>query len=157
VTPTPPEAEPPLARLFAIGYRSLVDGLHTELTARGWTDVRPAFGFVLLAARRAPTTVTELADLMGTTKQAASKLVDAMDAARYVRRTSGRQDARQRPVELTARGVRLLEAVEQIYRDLEAEWAEIVGHDELARVRLDLVRMLSDRETGRLPPVRPTW
>ena len=41
---------PPLARLFAIAYRSLVDGLHEELRARGWDDVRPAYGFALLAA-----------------------------------------------------------------------------------------------------------
>ena len=38
----------PLARLFAIAYRLLIDGLHERLRARGWTDVRPAFGFVLL-------------------------------------------------------------------------------------------------------------
>ena len=119
--------------------------------------MRPAFGFVLLAARNAPTTATELAELTGTTKQAASKLVDAMEAAGYVRRTAGRDDARQRPVKLTARGVRLLGAVEQIYRELEAQWATIIGPDHLERLRADLVRVLSDQNDGRLPAVRPTW
>ena len=46
-----PAGEPPLARLFAIGYRLLIDQLHDRLRALGWTDVRPAYGFVLLAAR----------------------------------------------------------------------------------------------------------
>ena len=150
-------AAPPLARLFAIGYRALIDRLHDELAARRWTDVRPAYGFVLLAARDAPVTGGELADLMGTTKQAASKLVDSMEAAGNVRRTAGRDDARQRPVELTTRGKRLLEAVEGIYRDIEAEWAEVIGTPELERVRTALVRALSDPDDGRLPPVRPTW
>ena len=77
---------PPLARLFAVGYRQLIDGLHDRLRDRGWTDVRPAFGFVLLAARDQPTSVTELAELMGMTKQAASKLVDAMVSSGYIQR-----------------------------------------------------------------------
>ena len=46
-----------------------------------WHDVRPAYGFVLLAARDGPTSATALAGLMGVSKQAASKLVDAMAAA----------------------------------------------------------------------------
>ena len=48
ITPRAPAGGPPLARLFAIAYRQLIDGLHDRLQARGWTDVRPAFGFVLL-------------------------------------------------------------------------------------------------------------
>ena len=51
----------PLARLFAMAYRDLIDGLHERLRARGWHDVRPAFGFVLLAARDESTTVTAIA------------------------------------------------------------------------------------------------
>ena len=51
MTPDPASGGPPLARLFAIAYRLLIDGLHDRLQAQGWTDVRPAYGFVLLAAR----------------------------------------------------------------------------------------------------------
>jgi hypothetical protein len=56
--------DPHLARLFAMAYRQLIDGLHERLVEAGWTDVRPAFGFVLLAARRGPTTTTEPGVLM---------------------------------------------------------------------------------------------
>ena len=148
--------QPPLARLFAIAYRSMIDGLHDRLRARGWEDVRPAFGFVLLAARAGPTTATELAALMGTTKQAASKVIDAMDTAGYVRRHGTAPDARRRPIELTRRGRRLLDTVETIYAELEAEWAMVIGTERLERMRADLVTALSD-DTGALPPVRPTW
>ena len=72
--------------------------------------MRPAFGFVLIAARNAPITATEL---LGT--------------------------------------------VEQIYRELEAQWATIIGPDDVERLRADLVRVLSDQNGGRLPPVSPTW
>jgi DNA-binding MarR family transcriptional regulator len=152
---TPAAGEPPLARLFAIGYRLLIDGLHDRLRARGWTDVRPAFGFVLLAARDQPTSVSELAVLMGTTKQAASKLVEAMVAAGYVQRGTDARDGRQRPVHLTSRGQELLRSVERIYAELEQEWADVIGAAHVQRMRRDLVRVLS-RSDG-LPPVRPIW
>src|ERR1700712_713110 len=90
----------PLARLFAVAYRSIVDELHVELRARGWTDVRPAFGFVLLATREGPVTSTQLGELMGTSKQAASKLIDAMVESGYVERRTG-SDARERLIHLT--------------------------------------------------------
>jgi DNA-binding MarR family transcriptional regulator len=151
--PSPP---PALARLFAIAYRSLIDGLHERLRAGGWDDVRPAYGFVLLAARSAPTTSTELGVLMGTTKQAASKLVDSMEAVGYVTRGTGATDARLRPVELTDRGRRLLAAVESIYADLESTWADAIGRRRLEQLRADLVAVLALPD-GALPPVRPTW
>jgi DNA-binding MarR family transcriptional regulator len=154
----PPLAgSPPLARLFAIGYRQLIDSLHDRLQARGWTDVRPAFGFVLLAARDQPTSVTELAGLMGMTKQAASKLVDAMVSGGYLQRGTDAQDGRQRPVTLTSRGEDLLSAVEEIYAELEAGWATLIGTSHLDRMRQDLIKVLADPANGQLPPVRPSW
>ena len=65
MTPDPASGGPPLARLFAIAYRLLIDGLHDRLQAQGWADVRPAYGFVLLATRDQPASVTGLASLMG--------------------------------------------------------------------------------------------
>jgi DNA-binding MarR family transcriptional regulator len=146
-----------LARLFAIGFRSLVDGLHEQLAERGWDDVRPAFGFVLLAARDAPTSSTEVAGIMGVTKQAASKVLDAMIEAGYLERAPQAHDRRQRPVQLTARGRSLLDAVESIYDDLEGEWASVVGDDELERLRRTLTRVLTADGERALPPVRPGW
>jgi DNA-binding MarR family transcriptional regulator len=153
----PPAGGPPLARLFAIAYRQLIDSLHDRLQARGWTDLRPAFGFVLLAARDQPTSVTELAGLMGITKQAASKLVDAMISGGYIQRGTDPHDGRQRPVSLTGRGEELLSAVEQVYAELEDRWAKQIGTSHVDRMRRDLMHVLSDPGNGQLPPVRPPW
>ena len=153
----PPAGGPPLARLFAIAYRQLIDSLHDRLQARGWTDLRPAFGFVLLAARDQPTSVTELAGLMGITKQAASKLVDAMISGGYIQRGTDPHDGRQRPVSLTGRGEELLSAVEQVYAELEDRWAKLIGTSHVDRMRRDLMHVLSDPSNGQLPPVRPPW
>jgi DNA-binding MarR family transcriptional regulator len=150
-----PIVAPPLARLLAIAYRSLIEELHARLRERGWDDVRPAYGFALLAARDG-TTATELAALMGVTKQAASKLVDAMEGAGYVRRGPGAQDARQRTIVLRERGRELLATVESIYAELEDGWSAVIGRDHVERLRSDLVAVLSSAD-GTLPPVRPSW
>ena len=121
----------PLARLFAVAYRSLIMDLHAELRVRGWRDVRPAYGFVLLALQSGPTTSGALSDLLGITKQATSKLVNGMADAGYLSRTIGALDARERPLVLTDRGHDLLGVVEQIYVDLEARWAETIGADQV--------------------------
>lgn len=146
----------PLARLFAVGYRTLIENLHVELRSRGWTDIRPAYGFVLLAARE-KTAVSDLATLMGMTKQAASKLVDGMVEAGYLQRSTAERDGRRKELGLTGRGQALLAAVDSIYRDLEQRWAHVVGEDRVERLRGDLEDLLLDPATGRLPPVRPLW
>jgi hypothetical protein len=39
-----------------MAYRQLIDALHDRLAAAGHDDVRPAFGYMLLALREQPTT-----------------------------------------------------------------------------------------------------
>jgi DNA-binding MarR family transcriptional regulator len=90
-------------------------------------------------------------------EQAASKLVDAMVAGGYLARGDSAHDARQRPVSLTPTGQELLAVVEEIYRDLEAQWESAVGQADVERVRVVLTTMLAARHDGRLPPVRPLW
>ena len=144
----------PLARLFAMAFRQLVDGLHEELPRRGWTDVRPAFGFVLLALRAGPASLRDLPDALGTSKQAVSKLVDAMVAAGYVERAADPGDARAKRVQLSDRGRALLVAVEEIYAELEEGWAGVLSADRLAALRADMVLVLRTAHGGALPAVR---
>src|SRR3954451_3757476 len=132
----------PLARLFAMAFRLLVDGLHERLAERGWTDVRPADGFVLLALRDGPSSLRELPATLGTSKQAVSKLVDAMVAAGYVERVPDPADARAKRVGLSARGRALLAEVEDIWRELEEGWARTLGEARLAGLRDDLTTVL---------------
>ncbi|MEO8267642.1 MAG: MarR family transcriptional regulator [Ilumatobacteraceae bacterium] len=146
----------PLARLLAMSYRLLIDSLHTRLREQGWTDVRPAFGFVLLATRDRATTSTELATVLSVSKQAASKLIDAMEEAGFVSRSPGVRDARERIVELADRGHRLLTAVEQIYRDLEAEWVTVIGNRGVELTRRNLSRVVLAAHGGVFPSIRPT-
>jgi DNA-binding MarR family transcriptional regulator len=145
-----------MARLLAMSYRLLIDGLHIRLRDAGWTDVRPSYGFVLLATRDQSTTSTELASLLGVSKQAVSKLIDAMEAGGYVQRSTGIDDARMRTVELLDRGHQLLAAVESIYQDLESEWAEAIGERAVEQTRRNLTRVVLAAHDGVLPAIRAT-
>lgn len=138
-----------------MAFRLLVDGLHERLAQRGWTGVRPAFGFVLLALSEGPATLKDLTTVLGTSKQAVSQLVDDMVAAGYASRTVHPDDARARNVALTERGHRLLAAVEDIYAELEDGWAAALGPERVEHVRADLHTVLRDAYGGALPPVRP--
>ena len=158
---TPPAEAPaddvPLARLFAMAFRYLIDELHGRLVDKGWPELRAPYGFVLVAARERAITSGAIAELMGMTKQAASKLVDAMEGEGYVRRRPDGGDARAKLVELTPRGHELLAAVEEIYADLEGEWAAVVGRNRIEAVRRDLLAVMRATHDGALPPIRPTW
>jgi DNA-binding MarR family transcriptional regulator len=145
----------PLARLFAMAYRLLVDGLHERLAERGWAGVRPAFGFVLLQLAPGPATLKDLTAALGTSKQAVSQLVDDMVSAGYATRATHPDDARARTVALTPRGVELLAAVEEIYRELEAGWVDVLGDGEVEQLRANLDTVLRSAHGGALPTIRP--
>ena len=144
----------PLARLFAMAYRLLVDSLHEQLAERGWSGVRPAFGFLLLALRDGPASLRDLPGVLGTSKQAVSKLVDAMVAAGYAERVADPGDARAKRVRLSADGRALLADVEEIWAELEAGWARTLGAARLDDVRADLEAVLRAAYGGSLPAVR---
>lgn len=147
----------PIARLLAIAYRSLIDALHEELAIRGVDDMRPTYAFVMLAARQTPLGINEVGELLGFTKQAASKLVDCLENDGYVRRIVHASDARSRQIELTKKGRHVLEIVESIYQNLEHEWGAIVTHRHVEIMRSDLIRILRAQNNGSLPAIRPTW
>jgi DNA-binding MarR family transcriptional regulator len=144
----------PLARLLAMAYRLLVDELHERLAERGWVGVRPAFGFVLLALRDGPASLSDLPGVLGTTKLAVSKLVDALVAAGYAERVVDPLDARARRVGLSERGRALLADVEKIWAELEEGWARTLGGARLDRVRADLEEVVRAAHGGSLPAVR---
>lgn len=146
----------PLARLFAIAYRHLIERLHERLARAGYRDVRPSFGYVLLAVRDEPAPTSAVAELLGVTKQAASQVALGLEQAGYVRRRTHPGDARSTLLELTPRGRKFLETVEAIYDELESEWAAVTGRQRLEAMRDDLEAVLEAAHDGALPRVRPT-
>ena len=130
---------------------ALVDDIHNGVAARGYTDIRPTHGFVFTRLSLNGATVTELAEHLGFTRQAASQIVDELVYKGYVERRPHPDDARARLVVLTDRGRRCTQAAESAAVDAVRPWEEILGRRQVLKLRDELVRLAPPG------PIRPTW
>jgi DNA-binding MarR family transcriptional regulator len=130
---------------------ALVDDIHNGVVARGFSDLRPTHGLVFARLSAAGATVTELAEHLGFTRQAASQIVDELVYKGYVERHPHPDDARARLVVLTDRGRRCTVAAEAAAVDAVRPWEDILGEERALRLRDELVRLTPPG------PIRPTW
>jgi DNA-binding MarR family transcriptional regulator len=149
------DPEEPLARLLAMALSALIDELHERLEQRGWRRTRPLWGFVLLSLRDQPHSISKIGQLLGTTKQAAAKVVMGLEAADLVTREADSRDRRATTIHLTSTGRRFLSEVDRIYLELESEWAAMIGERRVAAIRAGLAAALAAKYGSIRPPVRP--
>jgi DNA-binding MarR family transcriptional regulator len=138
------------AAILAAGT-ALVDDIHNGVVARGFTDLRPTHGFVFTRLSPGGATVTELAEHLGFTRQAASQIVDELVHKGYVERRPHPEDARSRLVVLTDRGTRCTQAAEAAAVDAVRTWEDIIGERRVHQLRDELIRLAPPG------PLRPTW
>jgi DNA-binding MarR family transcriptional regulator len=131
--------------------RALVDGISAGVRARGFDDVRPAHGFAFSRLSAGGATITQLAEHLDITRQAAAQLVDELLAKGYVRRRPHPDDARARLITLTGKGWACTRAAEAAIADTVRPWAEALGERRFQALRDDLLRIAPHG------PLRPTW
>jgi DNA-binding MarR family transcriptional regulator len=131
--------------------RALVDGISAGVRARGFDDLRPAHGFAFARLAPAGATITQLAEHLDVTRQAAAQLVDELIAKGYVQRSRHPDDARARLITLTGKGWACTRAAEAATADAVRPWAAILGEDRLRALQDDLLRIAPHG------PLRPTW
>jgi DNA-binding MarR family transcriptional regulator len=131
--------------------RALVDGISAGVSARGFSDIRPAHGFAFARIAAGEATVTDLAGHLGVTRQAAAQLVDELAAKGYVERRPHPRDARARLVTLTPKGWACTRAAEAAMTDTVRPWAAALGEQRLLALTADLLRIAPDG------PLRPVW
>jgi DNA-binding MarR family transcriptional regulator len=131
--------------------RALVDGISAGVRARGFDDVRPAHGFAFTRLAAGGATVTELAEHLDVTRQAAAQLADELVAKGYVRREPHPADARARLITLTSKGWACTRAAEAAIADTVARWSGVLGEPRLQALAADLA-VIAPRG-----PLRPVW
>jgi DNA-binding MarR family transcriptional regulator len=134
---------------------AVVEELHEGLGRRGWESTRPLWGFVLLAVRDTPRSISQIGVLLGITKQAAAKVVDGLSEAGLVRREDDPHDRRATVIRLTRRGTRFLADVETIYAEIEGRWAAAIGERRLAALRTSLAAAVTAHHGVEAPALRP--
>lgn len=128
----------------------LVDGIQEGLAARGFTDIRPAHGYVFAALSTGMTTAGLAAEL-GITKQAAAQLVDTLVERGYLRRQPDPRDGRAQLLVLTQRGHACTNAAEQAAGDVVNSWHHQVSRTDFARFTHAL------HAIAKPGPLRPPW
>jgi DNA-binding MarR family transcriptional regulator len=140
-----------LAAALLAASRGLVDGISAGVRARGFTDVRPAHGFAFARLAAGGATITQLAEHLDVTRQAAAQFVDELIAKGYVERRQHPADARARLITLTDKGRACTRAAEAAIAETVRPWATVLGERRLQALRDDLTRIAPSG------PLRPVW
>jgi DNA-binding MarR family transcriptional regulator len=130
---------------------TLTAAIQQGVVARGFTDIRPAHGFVFARISWGGATVGQLADHLGVTRQAASQLVEDLVGKGYVERRPDPSDARVRVVTLTDLGRACTVAAEAAAVDALRPWVERIGAERLRALTADLAAYAGSA------PLRPAW
>ncbi|MEJ2597387.1 MAG: MarR family winged helix-turn-helix transcriptional regulator [Anaerolineales bacterium] len=134
-----------LGALLRIPFQVTVARIYEGLTARGYTDLRPAHFAIFQLIDPEGSRITELAERAQITKQSMGNLVDHVEACGYIKRLPDPSDRRAKIVRLTERGWALDSAAREILRQTEAEWAERLGEGrmaELKQILKDLITLI---------------
>src|SRR4051812_49858665 len=122
-------SEPDFAILVMGVARVVTDRLDVAVARAGVEDMRPSFGFVIRALAEQPRTLTELAELLAVTKQAAIKVVDEMESRGFVERHADPADRRAKVLVLTERGRQVRRAALAASRQMERELRRDLGDE----------------------------
>ena len=127
--------EPDLAILFTAANRCLADRLSQAVASAGGEAMRPSFGFVLRAVAAEQPSVSRLAELLGVTKQGASRLADDMVTLGYLRRDEDPVDRRRTRLRLSPAGERIRARALAESHAIEDELRQRFGDTEVRHLR----------------------
>jgi DNA-binding MarR family transcriptional regulator len=132
-------SEPDLSILLVAANRCVADRLGAAVATVGGESMRPSFGFVIRAVAAERPTVSRLAELLGVTKQAASRLADDMVSLGYLERAEDSADRRRTPLRLSRTGERVRVRAAEESEAMEAELRERFGDEQVAHLRALLI------------------
>ncbi|MBU3136754.1 MarR family transcriptional regulator [Clostridium gasigenes] len=147
-----------LTSLFLLSFSTAINELHDRLMELGFEDIRPVHGFMFSCMTPDGATGIELAEHLGITKQAVSKMVDYLEKSGYVMRKSHPTDKRGKIIVLTERGRLVMKAKEEILTDIEQRWIENIGAERMKMLKEDLTKLVYEANEGKLTSkLRPIW
>jgi DNA-binding MarR family transcriptional regulator len=131
--------EPDFAILITAANRCIADRLINAVAIVGGDRMRPSFGFVLRAVAAEQPTVSRLAELLGVTKQAASRLADDMVTLGLLERSELAGDRRHKRLHLSPTGQRIRDRALAESRQMEDELRQRFGDTQVDTLRTLLV------------------
>lgn len=98
----------------------------------GHPKVRGSHSSLLTHIGRTPINLTTLAERSAITQQAVGKLVRELERMGYIECRIDDRDKRAKLIQLSARGLKLIDDLEQIIEEVRSEYREVLGDNALA-------------------------
>jgi DNA-binding MarR family transcriptional regulator len=144
---------PPLiGALLRMPWERVLERLLTGLHERGFTDLSTAHLTVLQWPGPDDLRPSELAARTRMSKQALNYLLGQLERQGYLQRHDDPRDQRFKRIAVTERGQRAGRAMRDIVRELETEWAQQLGPERFAELRLLLADLNDHVAADTTPP-----
>jgi len=137
-----------LIRLLFRATNAMTAELTRRLQARGWTRFQPSFPRLLSQMDTEGTSISRLAERLGTSRQAISQLARSVEEAGLIERVPHPTDGRSVVLRSTPDGRRLSIAVLEVLDEIEAEYAALIGKTRLAELKQLLDALLEQIDPG---------
>jgi DNA-binding MarR family transcriptional regulator len=124
-----------LGLLMAACCERLVRAFLAKLADDGYEHLTSTQAITVLLVGDGADTVTQLAERLGITTQAVSKVCGVLYTEGLIDREPHNDDGRSRRLALTAEGSRVRNLMEHASAEAEQRWADLVGPDALDTVR----------------------
>src|SRR4051812_38550658 len=147
-------ADRDLGVLLAAACERIVRELLGELADAGYAHLTPSQALSVLFIGDGLDTVTRLADRLGMTTQAISKICAALAAEGLLERHPNEVDARSRRLTLTPEGAAAVARMRAAGVAAERAWVELVGEETLDVVRGALAAFAFGAPSAAASPVR---
>ena len=139
--------DPDLAIIIVGAARVIADRLGEAVARAGIDDMRAPFGYVIRALADRDFTLTELAELLGVSKQAAIKVVDEMQARGFITREPHPTDRRVKVLRLTDKGRAARRTALGASRKLERDLRQQIGDADVEAMRRTLLELLARHDS----------
>lgn len=137
-----------LALLLIGGFRSMVDSATLELARRGYEDFRPVHEFAMRAIVAGADNASELGRRLSVSKQAAAKTIGVLQDRGYVNRDVDPLDGRLKRLQVTPRGLDVLQKGEALFDELRDQWAQQIGLAQLESLEAHLSHLIGNVPEG---------
>lgn len=137
-----------IGRLFLQAHRDFSSRTIAKLRARGHDALGLTHTTLLPHIDLDGTRTTVLAERAGITKQAAGQLASDLERLGYVMRAADPSDQRATLVTFTPLGWQFLRDAHEIKREMEAEYAAVLGEEGLQALKDALVALLQASPQG---------
>jgi DNA-binding MarR family transcriptional regulator len=138
--------EPRIVALLRLASEIGQTMLYERLESVGYGELRPAHFRLLRFPGPHDVRPTELARRLGASKQAVNPLINDLERWGYLERRPDPNDQRGRLLWLTDRGFELMATIKALHAQIEADWADELGHRRFQALR-DTLRDLIDRQS----------